>query len=79
MEESRKERADFEMRLCTFLWKVFIPYTQVQLPQVTGQEATGWSLLITYFVSLIDLTNAFKLNEKLRFDFISVYLLPFCS
>lgn len=57
MEEGRKELVDFEMRLYTFLWKVFIPYTQVQIQHFTGQEPTGWSLLITYFVSLTDLSS----------------------
>lgn len=55
MEEGRKELVDFEMRLYTFLWKVFIPYTQIQ--HFTGQESTGWSSLITYFVSLTDLPS----------------------
>lgn len=70
MEEGRKELVDFEMRLYTFLWKVLIPYTQVQIQHFTGQESTGWSLLITYVVSLIDLSNAFELNEKLWLDYM---------
>lgn len=70
MEEGRKELVDFEMRLYTFLWKVLIPYTQVQIQHFTGQESTGWSLLITYVVSLIYLSNAFELNEKLWLDYM---------
>lgn len=30
MEEDRKRWVDFEMRLYTVLWKVLIPYTQLQ-------------------------------------------------
>lgn len=79
MKEGRKELVDFEMRLYTFLRKVFIPYTQVQIQHFTGQKSTGWHLPITHFMSLTDLSNAFELNEKLRLDFPCFCITVFCS
>lgn len=77
MEEDRKEWVDFEVRLYTLVWKVPRPCAQVYLRYFIGKGSIGQSLQITYFVSLIGLPNSFKLTEKLRLDFVSVYQLLF--